>query len=110
MLPPEEARERAVDSINRSGIWLRDEEVLEAMDAGLTGKYVPVTRKKDGSLTGRATLQDLAQFGALYGELRTIIGRIAGDMHEGKSAASPRMNPWGKECGYCPFGAVCRVK
>ncbi len=110
MLTPEEARERAVDSINRSGIWLRDEEVLEAMDAGFTGKYVPVTRKKDGSLTGRATLQDLAQFGALYGELRTIIGRIAGEMHEGKSAASPRTNPWGKECGYCPFGAVCRVK
>lgn len=110
MLTPEEARARAIDGISRSGIWLRDEEVLEAMDAGLTGKYVPVTRKKDGSLTGRATLQDLAQFGALYGELRTIIGKIAGEMHEGKSAAAPRMTPWGKECGYCPFGAVCRVK
>ena len=68
------------------------------------------TRKKDGSLTGRATLQDLAQFGALYEELRSIIGSIAGEMHEGKSAAAPRMNPWGKECSYCPFGAICRIR
>ena len=110
MLTPEEARRHAIDGITRSGIWLRDEEVLEAIDAGLTGKYVPVTRKKDGTLTGRATLQDLAQFGALYGELRTIIAKIAGEMHEGKSAAAPRTNPWGKECGYCPFGAVCRIQ
>ena len=110
MLTPEDARQRAIDNITRSGIWLRNEEVLEAMDAGLTGKYVPVTRKKDGSLTGRATLQDLAQFGALYEELRSIIGDIAGEMHAGRSAAAPRMHPWGKECGYCPFGAVCRVR
>lgn len=110
MLTPEEARRRAIDGIGRSGIWLRDEEVLEAMDAGLSGKYVPVTRKKDGSLTGRATLQDLAQFGALYEELRGIIGKLAGEIHAGMSAAAPKTHPWGKECGYCPFGAVCRIQ
>ncbi len=109
MLTPEEARTMAVDGIVRSGIWLRDEEVLDAMDAGLSGKYVPVTRKKDGSLSGRATLQDLAEFGRLYGELRGIIGELAGSIAGGKSAAIPRLTGGVKECGYCPFGAVCRI-
>lgn len=109
MLPPEDARQLSIDHIGRSGIWLRDEEVLDAMDKGLSGKYVPVTRKKDGTLTGRATLQDLAQFGALYGELRQIIGTIATDIHQGHSAAIPKNTPWGKECTYCPYGAVCRT-
>jgi len=109
MLTPEEARRRAVDGTGRSGIWLRDEEVLEAMDAGLSGKYVPVTRKKDGSLSGRATLQDLAQFGALYEDLRTIIGSIAAEITDGKSAASPKISRGVRECTYCPFGAVCRT-
>ena len=109
MLTPEEARERAVDGVNRSGIWLNDEEVLEAMDAGLTGKYVPVTRKKDGSLTGRATLQDLAQFGALYEELRSVISGIADEMADGRSAAQPKTSRGIKECTYCPFGPVCRT-
>ncbi len=109
MLTPEEARNRALDGIVRSGIWLRDEEVLEAMDAGLTGKYVPVTRKKDGTLSGRATLQDLSEFGKLYGELRAIIGEIAGSVAGGKSTATPRTTGGVKACGYCPFGAVCRI-
>ncbi len=109
MLPPEEARKKAVDAINRSGIWLKDEEVLEAMDAGLSGKYVPVTRKKDGSLTGKANLQDLAQFGALYEELRSIISGIAGEMADGRSAAQPKTSRGVKECTYCPFGPVCRT-
>ncbi len=109
MLTPEEARDKAVDGIVRSGIWLRDEEVLDAMDAGLSGKYVPVTRKKDGTLSGRATLQDLAEFGALYGELRGIIGQLAGSIAGGKSTATPRTTGGVKECGYCPFGAVCRI-
>ena len=110
MLTPEEARQRAVDGIQRSGIWLRDEEVLDAMDAGLTGRYVPVTRKKDGTLTGRAALQDLAQFGALYSELRSIIGSIAGEIAEGRSAAAPRTTAGIRECAWCPFGAVCRTR
>lgn len=109
MLTPEDARQLSMDHIGRSGIWLRDEEILEAMDAGLSGKYVPVTRKKDGSLTGKATLQDLAQFGQLYGELRQIISNIAENIHDGHSAALPKRTAWGKECTYCPFGAVCRV-
>jgi len=110
MLTPEEARQRAVDGVHRSGIWLRDDEVLEAMDEGLTGKYVPVTRKKDGTLTGRATLQDLAQFGALYEELRGIISSIAGEMANGHSAASPRTTGGVRECTWCPFGSVCRTE
>lgn len=109
MLTPEDARQLSIDHIGRSGIWLRDEEVLEAMDAGLSGKYVPVTRKKDGTLSGKATLQDLAQFGALYDELRQIIGTLASQIHTGHSTATPKRTTWGKECTYCVYGAVCRA-
>jgi len=111
MLTPEEARARAVENIRRSGIWLRDEEVLEAMDAGLSGRYVPVTRKKDGSLTGYASLADLETFGALYRELRGIIGDIAGEMAAGKSCAEPKRTHKGSSpCTYCPFTPVCRIR
>lgn len=109
MLTPDEARALSISHVGRSGIWLRDEEILEAMDNGLTGKYVPITRKKDGTLTGKATLHDLAQFGALYEELRSLIGKMALEIHEGRSNAAPRITPGKNACTYCPYHSICRI-
>lgn len=109
-LDAEEAREQAIDGIARSGVYLRDEEVLDAMDAGLTGKYVPVTRKKDGGLTGRATLQDLEQFGSLYSQMRETVENIASQMKNGTSRAVPKTRPGSSPCSYCSMRPVCRVR
>ncbi|MBQ7922619.1 MAG: PD-(D/E)XK nuclease family protein [Clostridia bacterium] len=109
-LDAETAREQAIDGITRSGVYLKDEEVLDAMDAGLSGKYVPVTRKKDGGLTGRATLQDLEQFGNLYGQMRETVEKIAGEMKNGISCATPKTRNGTSPCSYCSMRPVCRVR
>lgn len=105
-----EAKEQVIDGIGRSGVYLKDEEVLDAMDAGLSGKYVPVTRKKDGGLTGRATLQDLEEFGNLYGQMRETVGKIAGEMKTGVSCAAPKVRNGSDPCSYCSMRPVCRYR
>ena len=106
----EEAREQVIDGIGRSGVYLKDEEVLDAMDAGLSGKYVSVTRKKDGGLTGRATLQDLEEFGNLYSQMRETVGKIAGEMKTGVSCAAPKVRSGSDPCSYCSMRPVCRYR
>ena len=106
----ETAREQVIDGIGRSGVYLKDEEVLDAMDAGLSGKYVSVTRKKDGGLTGRAALQDLEQFGALYGQMRETVGKIAGEIKNGVSCAAPKVRNGSDPCSYCSMRPVCRYR
>jgi len=111
MLTPEEARDRAVHTISRSGIWLQDEEILRAMDADLSGKYVPVTVKKDGGFSGLASLADLETFGALYGELCSVIEELAGEMARGKShAVQESAAAKNSTCKYCEFASVCRMR
>ena len=50
-----------------------------------------------------------ARIEALYEELKSVIGNIAGEMADGRSAAAPKITRGVKECGYCPFGSVCRT-
>jgi ATP-dependent helicase/nuclease subunit B len=105
-----EAREEAEKNLVRSGIYLDDEEVLRAMDRDLSGKYVPVKAAKDGGITGRGgtTLLTLDQFGELYGEIETVIGRIAGEMRSGAAEAKPRRTAAADPCSYCGNRFVCR--
>ncbi|MBP3293839.1 MAG: PD-(D/E)XK nuclease family protein, partial [Clostridia bacterium] len=67
-LTADEARELVIRNIGRSGIFLRDEEILDAMDRGLTGEYVPVKKTKSGEIKSSAALATLEEFGQLYRE------------------------------------------
>lgn len=104
------AREMAVDSLTRSGIYLDDREILDAMDYGLSGKYVQIKEKKDGTLSGKDVLASMAQFGQLYTELSDTVKKIAAAITAGHSPAQPRRHGQVLHCAYCAMRPVCRYR
>ena len=107
-LTAEEAREIVLNSMDRSGIVSDERDVLDAMDRGVTGKYVPVSLKADGTYKKSASLATLERFGELYRELEGVICRIAEEMKSGKAGAVPLEHHGSVKCDWCAMRSVCR--
>lgn len=107
-LSAEEAKEIMLESMDRSGIVSDDRDVLDAMDRGITGRYVPVSLKADGSYKKSASLATLERFGELYREMESVICRIAAEMKSGRAGATPLEHHGSVKCDWCAMRAVCR--
>ena len=107
-LSAEEAREITLNSMDRSGIVSDERDVLDAMDRGITGRYVPVSLKADGSYKKSASLATLERFGELYREMESVICRIAAEMKSGKAGAVPLEHHGSVKCDWCAMRHVCR--
>ena len=108
-----EAEQRSEDELKRSGLFLDDRDVLEAMEHGLGGKYIPVKLNKDGSYRKGTPVETLERFGQLEGELEQTICALTDAMRAGNADALPisRKNPeTGLDpCEYCQMKPVCRA-
>lgn len=104
----EEARELMADTIERSGIVTDRRDVLEAMDSGISGKYIPVSLKADGSYKQSASLATLERFGELYREMGEVIAGIADEMKSGVAAARPLVHHGSNPCDWCSLKEICR--
>ena len=107
-LSAEEAKELTLNSMDRSGIVSDERDVLDAMDRGITGRYVPVSLKADGSYKKSASLATLERFGELYREMESVICRIAAEMKSGRAGAVPLEHHGSVKCDWCAMRAVCR--
>ena len=112
MTTREEALAAAENSTERSGLFLDDTDVLEAMEHGLGGKYIPVRMKKDGTFYKGAPVESLEAFGSLMHEVEQTVSDIAAEMKRGNADAVPisKTNPdTGRDpCAYCAMKFVCR--
>ncbi len=111
---PAEAENAAADArrgVTRRGLLLDDRDVLNAMDKGITGRYIPVRIKQDGEYRAgcERSLASLEKMGELVGELDRAICRIAGEIKAGDASARPLADPKrAHACEYCDMKAVCR--
>lgn len=94
------------DSMQRRGLLVEDEEILRAMEPELAGKYIPVSVKKDGSLTRGSAVISAERLGALYRDMEETVCRIAMRMRSGE--ASPRPLAGENPCRYCRMRSICR--
>ncbi len=88
---PERALADAEASIDRSGIYLAEDEVLEALGA----------KPKSGLL-------DLDGIDALRAELEQTVAEIAGALRSGNADAEPFVSS-SSPCNHCDFASVCRA-
>ncbi len=96
----------------RSGLLLRDEAVLRAMEPSLSGEYIPVKIKKDGSFYAGAerSTADAEGFAELYQSLCDTVTRISLDMRSGNASATPEKKKDRSPCEYCRMRAICRAE
>ncbi len=94
-------------SVEVSGLFLDDEDILRAMDPMLKGEYIPVTEKnlgKDNSkLIGAGAFADLKK------EVTDVILKYAAELKNGVACAVPLVNGGKSPCEYCKMKAVCRA-
>lgn len=92
-----------------NGLFLDDEKILNAMEDGLGGKYLPITYKKDGSFKEADFLLTAEQLGKLNHKLDTIIIDMAEELHKGTIPALPYgNNEQTQPCKFCDYRAVCK--
>ena len=103
-----EARELMASTVKRSGIVTDNRDVLDAMDSGISGKYIPVSLKTDGTFKKSASLASLERFGQLYRELGEVITGIAHEMKSGFAAARPVEQSGYSPCTWCSLKEICR--
>ncbi len=107
-LSGEDAEKRAKDSVLRSGLFLDDRDALEAMDRGLTCKYLPLKKSGDGEFLPSEALCSLEEFGKLYGDLEKTVAGIVAAIRSGDGEARPGDPHGDNPCRWCRGRAVCR--
>ncbi len=102
---PEKKNEAGRKSFCMNGLLLDDEAVLNAMEPGLSGFYIPVKQKKDGTFTSVASL---AEFGVIKNHIDSLLKNMAAELSEGKISALPYRKGTETPCQFCKFKGVCR--
>lgn len=102
---PEKFRDAQKKAFCMNGLLLDDEAVLNAMEPGLGGFYIPAKRGKNGISGSIATL---AQFGEIKAHIDSLLIGIAGELSGGKIAALPYQKNSETPCRHCPYKGICR--
>ena len=98
----------AQKKLNRSGLLVYDEEILEAMNEDISPEFLAgIKRKADGTLSGKA-LATPELFLKLEDDIDRVIRKIAGEMLSGSADASPLIYNKRCPCDFCAMKPVCR--
>ncbi len=90
----------------RKGLLLNHDLVLDAMAGQKMQCRLPVTRKRDGSVSG--DLATFSQFAMLKDYVFSLLGRMVDEIASGKVAPNPYSRGNSHDaCAFCPYGAVC---
>ena len=92
-----------------SGLVLDEEAVIRAMDGTFEQESVilPVSYKKDGTPSAKASLASAKTYGLLQQYAVTLAAQTAKRIQTGEIAVRPTQNGRQLPCDYCQFQPVC---
>lgn len=91
--------------LKMQGLVLDDHEVVDAMEQGGEGNYLPVKFDKNGVKQSNSILNDM-QFKAVLDYSCSLIAKMADKLFSGNVEANPvKANSLG--CNFCPYKSVC---
>ncbi|MEG2813838.1 MAG: PD-(D/E)XK nuclease family protein, partial [Oscillospiraceae bacterium] len=93
------------DFYKMNGLLVNETEVLEAMEKGIAGEYIPVSTKNDGTFSSQSlnSLASKQELGKISNYINKLIANMADELHYGKISASPLEG----SCEYCDYASVC---
>ena len=93
-------------AVSASGLFLKNEDILRAMDPMLKGDFIPVKQadlaKEKANVIGAGAFADLKK------EVTDVVLKYAAELKKGVACARPMEND-GLPCEYCKMKAVCRA-
>ena len=110
----DDIHEEKSKNFTRSGLFLRDEKILNAMEHNLDGRYIPIKLKEDKNInfkksTASGVLASLEQIGRLERYVTASLENIAIELSGGKAHILPFK---GKvdSCAFCDMKRICRFE
>ena len=101
--------DKAQKQLNRSGLFLEDEEILRAMNDTISPDFLGGIRKKaDGTLSGKG-LATPEMFEKIKHDIDRVICRIADEMLSGNANALPLVYNKKDPCEFCEMKPICRI-
>jgi ATP-dependent helicase/DNAse subunit B len=100
----------AMTKLERSGFFLREEDVLRAMDDTFSGHLVPVSLDKKGTLKYKkeSAFGSLVEFGEILDVAEGAVLKTARKMRSGCADIAPDTDA--NRCPDCPYRTVCRIE
>ena len=95
-------------NVTASGLFLKDENILRAMEPALAGRYIPV--KTADLAKDKPNLLGAEAFAALKTEVTETVLKYASELKNGVAYARPLTAGGTVPCEYCKMKAVCRVE
>lgn len=102
----ERLRREADRKLRMSGLVLSDGEVLQAMEDGAKGRFIPASLNRDGSLGRGSSALDEAGMRQVLAYAKRLVATMGRALREGAVAARPALVNQ-NACRYCPYGGVC---
>ena len=93
-------------AISASGLFLKDEDILRAMDPMLNGDFIPI-KEKNLAKEDHPSLIGAGAFADLKKEVTDIVLKYAAELKKGVACAQPMEDS--APCEYCKMKAVCRA-
>ena len=91
-----------------NGLFLIDDDILEAMEHGKEGRFISIV---DGKGKLKDNLITLENMGRLRNRIDSILKEMAEDLQTGRIPAYPvRSGNYEKTCEYCDYASVCRFE
>lgn len=104
----DEYNQAAVDSeLKTTGLLIDSKEVLEKMEHGIGGKYIPVKLKKDGSFDRYSSIVSASGMSRLKDYVYGCLSEAAESMLSGNIEAVPMKMGNKIPCTYCGYANIC---
>lgn len=101
--------EKLKKSLKRSGIFINDLEILEKMEHGGNGVFLPVKVKKDGTLYKNAPVLTEKGFDELEEYIYEYIRKTSTSIRNGELSVRPVVSGNVDACKFCKLRPLCRV-
>lgn len=99
----EQVRKKVLKSNRMDGIVVDDMDILEGMEHGLNGYFIPVSLTANGIST-KSKLIKAEDFVRLNKKIDAVLKQMALNLHKGEIPAYPVDE---KACEYCDYSSVC---
>ncbi len=103
---PEEVEKAQRAQMKMSGLLLDDVDIIQAMEAGARGEFIPAKLKKDGTPDSHSAVLGAEGLRQVLEYSKQLIATMGRELEEGQAAARPSLRNQAA-CKYCPYGAVC---
>lgn len=91
-----------------NGLILEDPVCVAGMEREVSGVFIPVKTKSDGSFDARSSLASLEQMGCIQKHIEFVLSEMAQHLQQGKIEAVPSNGLGYEPCKYCDYKSICQ--